>query len=312
MPADLGAAAPYDQLFVPSNDELIGASTRYRVVHTLGSGGNAVTVLVVGQTGVNAGLPFAAKIFRRLSQDDRAERFASETKLLEVLQHPAIMRTYDRGVYAVAGKDDWVAYPFLIAEYLPLTLTAVLGPRSRIMRKVFYAMQLLAGLAYLAAEDIVHRDIKPANIFLKGESAVVGDLGLHKSLRTSAPDITEPLLLSGRAMAAHYRTPDLVAYSRRESELTPKSDVFQLGLVLAELFTGFNPSKRSEDLLGPVLLWPIGRIPGAYSGRIKTMLAAMLQYDVVTRPSAETALAEWSRLFFELVEPASRLDGTVF
>lgn len=313
MQSDAGVAAPYDQLFVPPQDELVGVASRYRVVHTLGSGGNAVTVLVVGESGPSTGLPFAAKIFRRLSQGDRAKRFSNEISLLEILQHPAIMRTYDSGIYAKAGKDDWIAYPFLVAEYLPQTLTAVMGPRSRIMRKVFYAMQLLSGLNYLADEQIVHRDIKPANIFLKGESAVLGDLGLHKSLRTNAPDVAEPLLLSGRhAMAANYRTPDLVAYSRKEADLSPKSDVFQLGLVLTEMFTALNPCKRTSDILAPVELWPIGRIAGLYAGRIRLLLSAMLELEQTNRPSAGEALAGWRDLFFELVEPASRLDGTAF
>ena len=63
-----------------------------------------------------------------------------------------------------------------------------------------------------------------------------------------------------------YRTPDLVDYINGKSDLTTKSDVYQLGLVAAELFTGRNPQIRPEndDVLSNVqrenLKWIPGRI----------------------------------------------------
>jgi serine/threonine protein kinase len=89
---------------------------------------------------------------------------------------------------------------------------------------------------------VVHRDIKPKNIFLKGQSFVLGDFGLIKLL--NGHDEADHNIFKesvGFGMPYFYRTPDLIAYGKRESGITTKSDVFQLGLVAIELFTGRNP-----------------------------------------------------------------------
>lgn len=120
--------------------------------------------------------------------------------------------------------------------------------------KVLYACQLLSALQLLQNRNIIHRDIKPNNIFVNGSNAVLGDFGLIKAL-----DINEQLneqvdddieMINETAfhtaegyvaMPYFYRTPELVAYANKRDVLHIESDVFQLGLVLTELFTGENP-----------------------------------------------------------------------
>ena len=81
----------------------------------LGTGGNAVTFLMICTSGPHSGLLFALKIFRKLSQPERRKRFLEEVNFLKNCSHPSIMRVFDQGVFTASDED----YPFVVAEYLP-------------------------------------------------------------------------------------------------------------------------------------------------------------------------------------------------
>src|SRR3990172_4415005 len=140
-------------------------SVWYRNLQVLGTGGNAITFLAVATSGENRGVPFAIKVFRKLSKPERRHKFLEEMKFLEECNHPSIMRVFDTGVFRQR-------HPFFVAEYLPNTLYKVIrvGEASTVV-KISYALQLLSALVYLEQRDppVVHRDIKPRNIFVKGQ-----------------------------------------------------------------------------------------------------------------------------------------------
>jgi hypothetical protein len=79
---------------------------------------------------------------------------------------------------------------------------------------------------------------------------VLGDCGLVKRHDPAIPDDRSLVKQSaGPGMPRCYRTPDLVAYLKGGPPPSPKSDVFQLGLVLAELFTGRTRNGPSRVML---------------------------------------------------------------
>jgi serine/threonine-protein kinase len=283
----------------------------YRAVQHLGTGGNAVTYLVLSTSGRNEGVLFALKVFRKLSEPTRRERFLSEVMFLEGCNHPALMHVFDSGVFAASGNE----FPFVVAEYLPLRLFDVIrAGDATTAHKVAYALQLLSALTYLQSSNpkVVHRDIKPQNVFVKGRSCVLGDFGLMKLLDGQVEQDREIFKESvGPGMPFYYRTPDLIAYARNESDITTRSDVFQLGLVLTELFTGRNPAKRPDDYLDPLELENIGTIPGGLGGSIATLLHRMLTIDPAQRPDASALLDPWQGVFRSATERAHALDGKV-
>jgi serine/threonine protein kinase len=279
------------------------SGTWYRAIELLGVGGNAATFLACCTSSPKKGLLFAVKVFRKLSRPDRRDSFLEEAKFLQTCDHPAIMRTYDEGIY--------YEHPFVVMEYLPRTLSEVMRRGCSMVEKVAFSIQLVSALEYLDSLEppVIHRDIKPPNIFIKGGSCVLGDFGLMKRLMDDASVIKESI---GPGMAFYYRTPDLVAYLRGEAGITTKSDVFQLGLVLAQLFTGWNPAKASHDFTAPVELDPLGNIPSKLSGTVAALLNRMLIYDPDRRPAAREIIDGWQGAFKTAVDAAHNVEDRAF
>jgi serine/threonine protein kinase len=284
----------------------------YRNLQVLGTGGNAATHLVVATSGPNKGVPFAAKVFRRLSKPERRESFLKEFQFLRTCNHPSIMRVLDEGIF-------YDVHPFLIAEYLPNTLNKVIrAGTSSLTSKVSFTLQLLSALSYLSSLDppVIHRDIKPENIFVKGFSCVLGDFGLMKHAQSNVEDDLSAFKESlGAGMPFRYRTPDLVAYLTNGTTPTPKSDVFQLGLVVAELFTGKNPlrfSPSDDPFSAPIELNPLVRIPGALSAGIANLISRMLELDPQSREAAAKFLDPWLGVFSDASIRSHALEGRIF
>jgi serine/threonine protein kinase len=144
-----------------------------------------VTYLVVCTAGVNKGILFALKIFRRLSKPERRESFLKEVEFLKKQDHPAVMRVFDEGMFRYHVDGTRNEYPFVVAEYLPQTLYHLIRAKTAdVAQRVSIAAHLLSALSFLEQSNpqAVHRDIKPQNIFIKGRSCVLGDFGLMKLL----------------------------------------------------------------------------------------------------------------------------------
>jgi serine/threonine protein kinase len=263
---------------------------------------------MLASAGPLRGQLFAVKVFRRLSKPDWGQNFLNEVRFLKGCSHPAVMRVFDEGLYFDAS-------PFVVAEYLPNTLGNVLRAAPLMMAKMAYAVQLLSALEYLSLPDItvVHRDIKPANVFIKGGSCVLGDFGLMKRLSVNR-DLDQQLLKAsvGPRMPRNYRTPDLVEYYKGGPEPTEKSDVYQLGLLFAEMFSGANPQKpmTGGDYAKPVELRGFF-IEGGLGEPLKDLIERMLNSDPAKRPTAAELVVPWQGLFLEAAKRSHALEGRV-
>jgi serine/threonine protein kinase len=280
----------------------------YRAVELLGVGGNAATFLAYCTTRPRKGLLFAIKVFRKLSKPERRQSFLEEARYLRTCDHPSVMRVFDEGTY----YDD---NPFVVVEYLPRTLADVMRGHVGILEKVAYAIQLLSAIDYLSSQSpaVLHRDIKPQNIFIKGGSCVLGDFGLMKRLDGKDGDDREIVKESiGPGMPYYYRTPDLVKYLRGEALLSVNSDVFQLGLVLTHLFTGWNPAKPSKDFSADVELEPVGHVPSQFGARLAGLLRLMLEPDPASRRSAGELIDAWEAVFRDITDASHHLEERAF
>jgi serine/threonine protein kinase len=280
----------------------------YEPVRSAGAGGIGKVSVALATTGPNKGVLFAIKAFSPDSREkaDWKQAFMREVHVLRDCNHPAIVKVFDEGVLG-DGR------PFFVMEYLPSTLWEAMKAESLDeTAKVSVVMQLLSALDYLSRRDpyVVHRDVKPKNIFLKAGACVLGDFGLVfqdvTPAATGQPEGAIP------AMARMYRTPELIEYHVSGKKPPPASDVFQLGLVASELFTGTNPLQPG----GPkksVQLEPLANLPGPVGETIKARLEEMIVIDAEARLPARLLLPRWLDLYRTVIrrQGPKQLDPVV-
>lgn len=207
---------------------------RYRVIDILGKGGMGEVYrandLILGQ-------PVALKFLPvEMARDEMIlARFRNEVRTARQVAHPNVCRCYDLG--EVDGA------PYISMEYIDgedlSTLIKRIG-RLPQDKGVELARQLCAGIAAAHDKGVLHRDLKPANILInKKGQLLITDFGLaglaehvQTDVRSGTPAYMAPEQLSGL-------------------EVTAKSDIYALGLVLYEIFTGkraHEASTRAELL----------------------------------------------------------------
>jgi hypothetical protein len=231
----ISASSGYEAHYVPGTI----LADRYRIVSPLGKGGMGEVYraedLKLGQTVALKFLP------RSLAQTDQAlERFTREVRLARQVSHPNVCRVFDLGEIrevGEAGKRSELT--FLTMEFVDgEDLASLMRRIGRLPsdKALDIAQQLCAGLAAAHESGIVHRDLKPANIMLDGRGRVrITDFGL-------AGTIAEIEGANARAGTPAYMSPEQFA----GGEVSPKSDVYSLGLVLYEIFTGKRPFTASS------------------------------------------------------------------
>jgi serine/threonine protein kinase len=294
-----------------------GSDMKYRIIQPIGSGGNCDVYLVVSLSAKHRAALFALKLFMRTQNSERLQQFRAEVEFLNSVEHPALMRVYDKGDTSIPTKAGKSSHPFVVTDYYPETLDRALARGLRIPDRVLYMIQLLAALQYLATlkPPVVHRDIKPGNIFLRGHTCALGDFGLMRRLdgRTEE-DVAGVLekLSAGPGMPRSYRTPDLVRYANGDGPLTVASDVFQLGLVAAEIFCGRNPLKAAARKTDPIELEDLRSVPGRHGDTIKSLIQRMLVDDAAARESVEELLDPWEGVLNDVSRDYQHLEGRAF
>ena len=195
---------------------------RYRVIALLGKGGMGE---VYRADDLTLGQAVALKFLPDAAAHDEAllERFRNEVRIARRVSHPNVCRVYDVG--EVDGQT------FFTMEYVDgEDLASLLRRIGRLPqdKAIEISRQLCAGLGAAHGKGVLHRDLKPANIMLDGRGQVViTDFGLAGV----ADDIRGPEVRSGTPA---YMAPEQLA----GREVSTRSDIYGLGLVLYEIFTG--------------------------------------------------------------------------
>ena len=192
---------------------------RYRIIALLGKGGMGE---VYRADDLNLGQEVALKFLpESASSEDALERFRNEVRIARQISHPNVCRVYDIGE---AEGQIYLSMEYIDGEDLASLLRRI--GRLPSDKAVEIARKICAGLAAAHNKGVLHRDLKPANIMLDGRGeALVTDFGLAGL----AAEITD--VASGTPA---YMAPEQLA----GKEVTTKSDIYSLGLVLYELFTG--------------------------------------------------------------------------
>lgn len=205
----------------------------FRIVQLLGSGGSS-TVYLAERLDRRFGQQVALKVLRR---DARlAARFRRERELVAELRHPAIVGLIDGGETA-DGRLWYAMNPVFGAPIDEYVECHALGHAARL--RLFD--RVCDAVAHAHARGLVHRDIKPTNILVDRDGHPhLLDFGI------AAP-------CCGQVTSERLLTPDYASPEQAGGEpITPASDVFQLGLVLARLLPMLREVEARRALPGTV------------------------------------------------------------
>ena len=200
---------------------------RYGLQEQIGSGGMAD---VYRAQDLLLNRPVAVKILHEQFRSDTEfiDKFNREAQAAARLSHPNIVNIYDVGV-----MDD---AHYIVMEYVPgRTLKDKIKQEGRLSveEALHIAKDIASALANAHANNLVHCDIKPHNILMMPDgSAKVADFGIARAVTEST------MTYSGNVVGSvHYFSPE----QAKGTMITPKSDVYSLGVVLYEMLTGTLP-----------------------------------------------------------------------
>ena len=219
---------------------------RYQVLKKLGEGGMSYVYLAKEVATAQA---VAIKVLspKLAAEKNSVERLRREAGLAMRLDHPNVCR-----ILRLGESEDGLIYlvmPFFQGELL--SDREVQGGPMAIGPGVDLLRQVCAGLHHAHELQIVHRDLKPENIMLVpapggGERAVVMDFGLAKERRA------DPALAKLTATGIILGTPEFMSPEQiRGKPLDGRSDIYALGIVAFEMFTGKLPfqGRNAQEMM---------------------------------------------------------------
>jgi len=254
-------------------------ANRFRIVARLGRGGMGE---VYRANDLELGQPVALKFLTAFRTDERARaRLRTEVRLARQLAHPNVCRVYDIGE---SHGDLYLSMEYVDGEDLAALLKRI--GRLPIDKGIEIARKLCAGLAAAHAKGVLHRDFKPANIMIDSHGEVrIMDFGLAamadqlevNDVRSGTPAYMAPEQLAGK-------------------DATKQSDLYALGLVLYELFTGKAAfeAKTVEEFLrlraAQPATTPSTLIPDI-GPRLESAILRCLEPDSAQRPASALDVA---------------------
>jgi serine/threonine-protein kinase len=219
---------------------------RYQVLKKLGEGGMSYVYLAKE---ISSDATVAIKVLspRLASDKSSVERLRREAGLAMRLDHPNVCR-----ILRLGESEDGLIYlvmPFLKGELL--SDREVRGGPMDMTLGVTLLKQMCAGLHHAHELQIIHRDLKPENVMLvpddRGiERAVVMDFGLAKERRA------DPAIAKLTATGIILGTPEFMSPEQiRGKPLDARSDIYALGIVAFEMFTGKLPfqGRNAQEMM---------------------------------------------------------------
>ncbi|MEM9405139.1 MAG: serine/threonine-protein kinase [Acidobacteriota bacterium] len=224
--------------------DVVGA---YRLGEEIGRGGMGIVFLAERDDG-EFHQEVAVKLIRGAGGWAMRRRFRRERQILAALEHPHVARLIDGGL-----TDRGV--PYFVMELVDGTSLGRYCEANRLTvdQRLRLFLQVCSAVAHAHRNLIVHRDLKPGNILVTPEGqAKLLDFGIAKLLDEDSNDAETQLL--GRVLTPRYAAPEQLV----GEPVTTATDVFGLGLVLAELLAGSRWVASRGDSVASALRWQQG------------------------------------------------------
>ena len=259
---------------------------RYRPETLIARGGSAS---VYRARDVLLGRDVAVKVFLAGSEES-LDRAREELRVLAGIgSHHGVVSVLDAGIDESSPEDP---RPFLVMELVDGRSVRQLIDGDDLTPGLIggIAFEIAEALEYVHRQNIVHRDVSPANILLVDYGSEVSrprarltDFGLAVDGESFEPP--EDGFVDG---TVPYLSPEQVLAQR----LTPASDIYSLGLVLIECFTGMRVFPGSDAVAAMSRVGAEPEMPKAVPKAWRALLAAMIREDPIERPSAVDTLRQ--------------------
>jgi serine/threonine-protein kinase len=227
--------------------------------------------------------PVAIKVLKPGHDDtDIAARFRREGRTSAKLAHPNIVQVYDAGEGELEGRET----SYIVMEYVPGgDLKDLIDQKGRLSNEELARLGagVAAGLAHAHERGVIHRDVKPHNVLLDdGGRPKLTDFGIARALDTTQATRTGSYL--GTAL---YSSPEQL----RGEKVTPKSDVYSLGVTFYQAATGETPFNGSpltvahQHVSEPPT--PPKQVADSISENLNDLILDCLKKDPDDRPTAD-------------------------
>ena len=224
------------------------------------------------------------------SESDK-QRFQREARTASSLDHANV-----GVIHAIEETEDGRAF-IVMAYYEGETLAQRIhrGPLA-IAEAADIAIQMASGLAEAHSKTVIHRDIKPSNVIITQQNvAKIVDFGLARAVTTSAS--TQTMATSG---TIGYMSPEQTLGKL----LDQRTDIWSLGLVIAEMVTGRNPFQRDTP---PATIMAIlnesPKLPDEVPLELQGIIYRALSKDAATRYASCRQMLEDLEAFRSHLEP---------
>lgn len=245
----------------------VTALETYTVVKQIGCGGAGKVYEVTSSDGTT----FALKHMDGLNgSTQRGKRARNEMSFLLRATHPNIVRLEDYGVTLKGSKSE----PFYVMKRYSGTLRDYMQSADPEGLLVAFS-QVLDGCEAAHIQGVFHRDLKPENILWdRGtHSFAVADFGIAH-FNEDALYTTVETRTGERLANFGYAAPE---QKRRGESVDARTDIFALGLILNELFTGLRPEGAGPKRIGDAI---------ATLGYLDALVERMIQQNPGSRPSS--------------------------
>ena len=269
--------------------DLVRTVGRYSIVSELGRGGMAVVYLArqLDLDRLVALKELAA--FHAASDPSFAQRFVRESRLAGSLVHPNVITVFD--------YFEHDGTPYIAMEYVERGSLRPYVGRMTLAQIGGVLEGLLAGLGAAEQHGIVHRDLKPENLMVSASGSVkIADFGIARA--TQAADTGSFQTATGTTVG----TPPYMAPEQamgKGKEVGPWTDLYSVGCMSYELFTGKPPFYDADEPLAILLrhiteqLPPAAEVAGV-DPDISAWIERLTAKERAGRP--ESASAAWEEL----------------
>jgi len=253
----------------------------FNILETIGTGGMAT--VYKAQDTLEKKRVVALKVLREenFHDENQKKRFKHESLITEQLDHPHIVRIFERG-----ELEDccYIAMELLDGQSLAALIRH--GGRLETAAALDIMLQIVDALGAIHGQNIVHRDLKPENIMIserRGRPHFVKLLDFGLAITPAQSRLT----LSGVVMGTiRYLPPERIS----DGTSSPAGDIYAAGIILYEMLTGSKPfwSEATGEVIHRILETyplPVREINPAIPRDLEALITAMIDKDPERRPS---------------------------